>query len=125
MEQGYQIIQSKCSKDNFQKLVALNNPAVLAFVAEFIQLTNPVIIFVRSDTAEDADYIRRKAIEMIVFFSLLFILKIPILVSCKELRLLRSLLLRAFCGKRDMSALYCSCRTSDTLWHIPSRNLHP
>lgn len=51
------------SPENYQKLLALNNPALLDFVEKYVALCNPSSVFVRSDSAKDAQYIREKAKE--------------------------------------------------------------
>ena len=65
MRQGYEkLLQSKCTKDNYTKLSNLNNPKLLAFLAQYVRLCNPQSIFVRTDTPQDADYIRKRAIAL-------------------------------------------------------------
>jgi phosphoenolpyruvate carboxykinase (GTP) len=58
------IIKEKCSAENLEKLQALNNPALLEFIAEYLELCNPDKVFVRTDSEEDIDYIRKKALEL-------------------------------------------------------------
>lgn len=62
MEQYTELLQDKCGQENFAKLLALNNPALLDFIGRYAQLCNPASIFVRSDSPEDIRYIREKAI---------------------------------------------------------------
>ncbi|MCM8823745.1 MAG: phosphoenolpyruvate carboxykinase (GTP) [Candidatus Omnitrophica bacterium] len=57
------IIKDKCSKDNYLKLTCIKNIKFFDFLGEFVRLCNPKRIFVRSDSLEDAEYIRKKAIE--------------------------------------------------------------
>ncbi|OQX54288.1 MAG: phosphoenolpyruvate carboxykinase (GTP) [Candidatus Omnitrophica bacterium 4484_213] len=64
MERHQKLFKTKCSQENYQKLLALNNPALFDFVGEYVQLCNPASVFVRSDSAEDAQYIRDKAKEL-------------------------------------------------------------
>ncbi|MFH1768689.1 MAG: phosphoenolpyruvate carboxykinase (GTP) [Candidatus Omnitrophota bacterium] len=59
-----EIIKSKCTKENSDKLAAVINDKVIAFLTEYITLCNPKSIFVKTDTGEDAKYIRRKACEL-------------------------------------------------------------
>jgi phosphoenolpyruvate carboxykinase (GTP) len=63
-EINIKIIQEKCSQDNLKKLEALNNPAVMEFIAEHLELCNPDSVFVRTDSEADAEYIRNKALEL-------------------------------------------------------------
>lgn len=58
------IIGEKCSEKNLSKLKTLNNQALLEFIAEYLELCNPDTIFVRTDSEEDSDYIREKALEL-------------------------------------------------------------
>lgn len=58
------ILKTKCSKDNLNKLLELNNQALLDFVAKYVELCNPASVFVRTDSKEDAQYIRNKATEL-------------------------------------------------------------
>ena len=57
------LIKNKCGEENYKKLAVLNNQKVYDFVAKYIQQCNPDRVFVRTDSAEDALYIRNKAIE--------------------------------------------------------------
>ena len=63
-DDSLKIIQEKCSAENLKKLEALNNPALLEFIAEYLELCNPDTIFVRTDSEQDIDYIRKKALEL-------------------------------------------------------------
>lgn len=56
-------LKEKCGEENYKKLTALNNQKINGFVTGYIQLCNPEKVFVRTDSAEDALYIRNKAIE--------------------------------------------------------------
>lgn len=58
------LVKEKCGKENYAKLEALKNPKVMDFVAQYAELCNPDSIFVRTDSREDADYVRRRAIEL-------------------------------------------------------------
>jgi len=57
------LVQEKCGKENYKKLEALANPKVMDFVAKYVKLCNPDSVFVRTDSREDAEYIRRRALE--------------------------------------------------------------
>ena len=56
------LLQEKCTDMNYKKLLALNNPDLLDFVAKYVEYCNPASVFVRTDVPEDARYIRDKAI---------------------------------------------------------------
>ncbi len=65
MRQEYiDILKTRCSRDNIDKLIELKNEALLEFVVKYIKLCNPDSVFVRTDSEEDARYIRDKAIEL-------------------------------------------------------------
>ncbi|MCK4518800.1 MAG: phosphoenolpyruvate carboxykinase (GTP) [Candidatus Omnitrophica bacterium] len=59
-----EVIKSKCAPNDVSKLEALKNQAVLDFIAGYLELCNPDSAFVRTDSKEDALYIRKKAIEL-------------------------------------------------------------
>ena len=56
------VLQDKLTQDNFDKLMALANDKMHAFVADAIELTNPESVFVVTDSAEDIAKIREMAI---------------------------------------------------------------
>jgi len=56
------VLKSRLSEENFQKLVRLNNPAIYQFVAEYVELCNPDSVFVCTDSPEDIKYVRESAI---------------------------------------------------------------
>lgn len=58
-----ELLETKCRGKNYQKLVALNNPKLLDFVAKYVKHCNPQSVFVCTDTKEDAEYIKNKSIE--------------------------------------------------------------
>ncbi|MEA3490130.1 MAG: phosphoenolpyruvate carboxykinase (GTP) [Candidatus Omnitrophota bacterium] len=58
-----ELLKEKCGKESFKKLMAVNNPGVHEFVLKYIALCNPGSIFVRTDSREDSEYIRKKAVE--------------------------------------------------------------
>jgi phosphoenolpyruvate carboxykinase (GTP) len=49
---------------NFEKLKNLDNTAIFDFVAEYIRLASPKSVFVRTDSPEDIEYLRNKALEL-------------------------------------------------------------
>ncbi len=57
----FDILKEKCK--HFERLACLQNEKLLAFIAEYVELCNPESVFVRTDSEEDAGYIRRKAIQ--------------------------------------------------------------
>ena len=62
-EKQIKLLKIKCDQENYEKLTALNNSRLLNFIAKYVELCNPNTVFVRTDSPEDAQYIRKKAIE--------------------------------------------------------------
>ncbi|MGD2279492.1 MAG: phosphoenolpyruvate carboxykinase domain-containing protein, partial [Candidatus Omnitrophota bacterium] len=58
-----ELFKKKCGEEGLNKLKAIDNAKVHDFVAKYITLLNPDSVFVRTDAKEDAEYIRKKAIE--------------------------------------------------------------
>jgi len=64
MEERYvELLKSRCGEENYQKLAELRNVKLHNFVGKYIEHCNPASVFIRTDSAEDAQYIREKAIE--------------------------------------------------------------
>ena len=61
-EKTLDILRTKLSEENFQKLVRLNNPALYQFIAKYVELCNPDSVFVCTDSPEDINYIRETAV---------------------------------------------------------------
>ncbi|NQT28491.1 MAG: phosphoenolpyruvate carboxykinase (GTP) [Candidatus Omnitrophica bacterium] len=57
-------LKEKLSKESFDKLRALENPKIINFIGEYVELCNPETVFIRTDTLKDSTYIRGKAIEL-------------------------------------------------------------
>ncbi len=58
-----EIIGSKLSERDTQKLRRIGNPKVHEFIARSCEICNPDRIFICSDSAEDIAYVRRQAVE--------------------------------------------------------------
>ena len=56
------ILLPKCGKENYEKLMDLNNSKLNEFVAKYVELCDPASVFVRTDSEKDAEYIRSKTI---------------------------------------------------------------
>ncbi|RKY39663.1 MAG: phosphoenolpyruvate carboxykinase (GTP) [Candidatus Omnitrophota bacterium] len=63
VKEQLELLKSKCSAKSYQRLLDLDNPKLIEFVGEYVRLCNPLSVFVRTDSPEDADYIREKAKE--------------------------------------------------------------
>jgi phosphoenolpyruvate carboxykinase (GTP) len=57
-----ELLIKKMGEKNFAKLKALENPAMMEFVAHYIELCNPDKVFVHNDSAEDSQYVRDQAL---------------------------------------------------------------
>jgi len=58
------LFKRKCGEDGYEKLAAIDNPKLHDFLAKYITLCKPAHVFVRTDSAEDAAYIRKRTIEI-------------------------------------------------------------
>ena len=63
-EKDIELLKVKCGKQNYEKLVELNNPQLNIFIAKYVDLCQPASVFIRTDSPEDAQYIRDKAKRM-------------------------------------------------------------
>ncbi len=64
MERRYEeLLRTKCGRKGYQKLVELNNMKLHDFIGKYVEHCNPASIFIRTDSPEDAQYIRDKAME--------------------------------------------------------------
>ncbi|MGB2600728.1 MAG: phosphoenolpyruvate carboxykinase (GTP) [Candidatus Omnitrophota bacterium] len=59
-----ELLKNKCGEENFKKLEALDNPKMHDFVAKYVELCDPDSVFVRTDTPEDAAYLRARSLEL-------------------------------------------------------------
>jgi len=57
-----EVLESKLSESDYQKLKAIANPEVQQFIAESCELCNPERIFICSDSSEDIAYVRQQAV---------------------------------------------------------------
>ncbi|MFQ6066615.1 MAG: phosphoenolpyruvate carboxykinase (GTP) [bacterium] len=57
------LLKDRCKGDGYEKLMALNNPGLVNFVAKYVHHCNPASVFVRTDSCEDAQYIKNKALK--------------------------------------------------------------
>ncbi|MGA1867854.1 MAG: phosphoenolpyruvate carboxykinase (GTP) [bacterium] len=57
-----EVLESKLSEHNYQKLIAIANFKVVEFIAESCELCNPEEIFICSDSSEDIAYVRQQAV---------------------------------------------------------------
>jgi len=57
------LLNEKLDAENRRRLAALNNPRLNDFLADAVELAEPDSVFICTDSAEDAAYIRRLAVE--------------------------------------------------------------
>lgn len=57
------LLKEKCGPENYKKLERLANDKLIKFAAKYAELFNPDSIFVRTDSKEDAEYVRGKTLE--------------------------------------------------------------
>ncbi|MHC4112812.1 MAG: phosphoenolpyruvate carboxykinase (GTP) [Planctomycetota bacterium] len=63
MDNVNQLLKQKLTAENYDKLTALNNPKMHAFVADAIELAGPDSVFVCTDSPDDIAYIRDLAVK--------------------------------------------------------------
>ena len=56
------ILETRLSDKDYQKLVRIDNPQLHQFIARYVDLCNPAKVFVCGDSSEDLQYIREAAI---------------------------------------------------------------
>jgi len=64
MENYLDLLKQKLNQENFQKLNLLDNPSLINFLGEYVELCNPKSVFVRTDSTEDISYIRQKTLSL-------------------------------------------------------------
>jgi len=57
------LLKTKMSEESWGKLVALDNPRLVAFIGEFVELCEPDTVYMCDDSDEDAAYVRGQAVE--------------------------------------------------------------
>ena len=62
-EPCFALLKSRMTADSLRKLMALENDKLLDFVGEYVELCDPDRVYMCDDSEEDAEYIRRKALE--------------------------------------------------------------
>jgi phosphoenolpyruvate carboxykinase (GTP) len=58
-----ELLKEKLTTENYNRLIALDNPKMHKFVADAIELTGPASIYVCNDSEEDRAYIRELAVK--------------------------------------------------------------
>lgn len=57
------LLKKRLSKEDYQKLIRINNPGLHHFIARYIDLCNPAKVFISADSPDDIQYIRETAIK--------------------------------------------------------------
>ncbi len=57
-----EVLKAKLDDVNYRKLMQIKNQKLHDFVAEYIELCNPDKVYIRTDSEEDIDHIRKEAI---------------------------------------------------------------
>ncbi|MHC4741634.1 MAG: phosphoenolpyruvate carboxykinase (GTP) [Planctomycetota bacterium] len=63
MSDAIELLKEKLTTEDYNRLTALNNPRLHAFVADAIELTGAESVRVCTDSEEDRDYLRAQALE--------------------------------------------------------------
>ena len=63
MAESIEIIKEKCTDENFKKIIQIKNKHLHDFIAKFISILDPESVFICDNSAEDIDYIKKKALE--------------------------------------------------------------
>ena len=61
---GLDLLKTKCSGKNVQKLLDLNNEKLVSFITKYVELCNPDSVYICNDSEEDRLYIKNKALEI-------------------------------------------------------------
>ncbi len=56
------LLKAKCSPASYRTLMAIKNPELHRFIADYVKLADPASVFVRGDSERDAEKIRKKAV---------------------------------------------------------------
>lgn len=63
MVSANELLKKRLTADSYKKIIALDNPKMLKFVADSIKLCNPDSVFVMSDSDENISYVRDMAVK--------------------------------------------------------------
>jgi len=61
-QKSISILKKRLGKEDYQKLMRINNPKLHQFIAKYVDLCNPAKVFVCSDSPEDIQYKREAVI---------------------------------------------------------------
>ncbi len=63
VENKEELLKEKCGEEGYERLTNLENPKVTDVIARFLKHCNPETVFVRKNTEEDTEYIRKRSLE--------------------------------------------------------------
>lgn len=63
-EKYTELLKSKMDEASFQKLTALENEKLFNFIGEYVELCEPDSVFMADDSDADAEYIRKRSLEL-------------------------------------------------------------
>lgn len=63
MENALGYLKGRLEKKHFERIEKIRNAKVFEFLAEYVELCNPANVYVCTDSEEDLEYARKKAIE--------------------------------------------------------------
>ena len=66
-----ELLKQKFGEKNYKKVIDIDNPKLHKFITRYVELCNPDSVFVRTDSPEDAAYIRERSKEEFVLHQLL------------------------------------------------------
>jgi phosphoenolpyruvate carboxykinase (GTP) len=61
-EKSLEFLRNRLETKELEKLTALDNPFVIDFAAQYIELCNPKSVFVRTDSSQDINYIKERTL---------------------------------------------------------------
>lgn len=62
-EEYIKLFKEKCGEEGYGRLEGIASAKLHEFIAKYIKLCNPDTVFVRTDSKEDAEYIRKRSLE--------------------------------------------------------------
>lgn len=63
MDRIMDMLKVRLEKENYKKLIKIDNPKLHQFIAKYVEICNPNEVFICTDSPEDIQYIRKEAIK--------------------------------------------------------------
>ncbi len=64
MSENLEYLEQNLEPEHYRKMAELGQPDMNKFVADTIKLCKPAMVFIATDSAEDREFVRRKALEL-------------------------------------------------------------